>query len=181
MKHRISITLSIVACSLLFLPVAKAGVYDELDQFVSAISETIRKDRIILISDSLRFTPEEAAAFWAVYEKYVEEMTAVQESRVKLVKDYLTDISFQITEDTAQELTQRSFHIIGSRLKIRQKYYPLFTKATSASLATRFMQLDRMIDTAIDLRIAMAMPAYPTEMGDFLKNSNDSPKEEEGL
>ena len=123
MKTRISITLSIVACSLLFFPVAKAGVYDELDQFVSAISETIRKERIVLISDNLRFTPEEAAAFWTVYEKYVEEMTAVKESRVKLVKDYLTDIKFQITDDTAQELTRRAFHIVGSRLKIRQKYY----------------------------------------------------------
>jgi len=41
------------------------------------------------------------------------------------------------------------------------------------------MQLDRMIDTAIDLRIAQTMPAYPTEMGDFLESSNDSPKEED--
>ena len=177
MKYRIVTALSIVACSLLFFPVAKAQTNEEVDQFISAMTDTVRKNRMILISDNMQFSPQEAAAFWTVYEKYAEEMTAVQESRIELIKDYLTDIKLQATDETAEALTQRAFAIDENRLKVRQKYYPLFTKATSAPLATRFAQMDRIIDTAIDLKIAQAMPAYPGKMSEFIANEDASSEE----
>lgn len=142
---------------------------EEMDAVLSIARDSLNRERMIVISESLRLDPKEAASFWGVYEKYADELKSVQDARIDLIKDYFTDIDFATTSETAEELTIRAFDIIEKRLDIRRKYYAEFTKATDASIATRFMQVEQMIDSAIDLRIAQVMPAFPTKLGELFQ------------
>lgn len=159
-------------CSPFFIAESSAQSPEEVDAFISYVRESIKKDRIVILSESLRLTPAEAASFWGIYEKFSKEMGEIEEARIDLIKDYFFDILLENTAETAHELTLRAFAITEGRLKIRRKYYPLFAQGTSDSTATRFMQIDRMIDSALDLKIAQMMPAFPTKLSEFLENED---------
>lgn len=161
---------NIAICMLIFTPLVNAQTEKEINQFISVLSEAVKGDRVATISENMRLNPKEAAGFWTVYEKYVEEMNSVQESKIELIRNYLLSIQSKTTEESAEALTMQAFQIVENRLKIRKKYYPLFANATSPAIATRFLQLDRVLDSVINLKIAQTLPSYPTKISNFLSS-----------
>lgn len=167
--RKLSVMALVLALNAVAYPEIGPTPEEELDAFLSLARESVTRERIVVISESLRLDPKEASAFWGVYEKYAAEMKTVQDARIELIKDYFTDIDFATTEETARELTIRAFDIIERRLEIRRRFYAAFIEATNPSIATRFLQIEQMIDSAIDLKIAQVMPAFPTKLGELLR------------
>ncbi len=128
------------------------------------------KQRLKIISESIAFTPKQAAGFWAVYEDYSREMKDVQDAGAELLNDYFTDIGFSITDKTALELNLRSFDIDEKKVNIRRKYFPQFSAATNYSIAAQFMQIDRMVDATIELLIAQSLPKFPSQLSSLIEN-----------
>ncbi|MBK1879136.1 hypothetical protein [Pelagicoccus mobilis] len=171
MKKNKVVLLVVMLASLLSNVSLQAQEDIDVEHFVDVVRETVKKDRIIVISESMRFEPHEAAVFWPIYEKYIEEMAVIQNARIDLIKDYFTDLEFETTGETATELTIRAFDLTEQRLKIRRKYYAQISTELDAAQATRFMQIDRVIDSAIDLKIAQAMPAFPTKLTEIMESA----------
>lgn len=143
-----------------------------VDSVVSGFSSELlefNKKRLVIISQGMEFTPEEAASFWVVYADYAKEMKGLQDDGVALIADYFTDISMATTDSTALELNVRSFDIEERRIAIRREFFPRFSEATSEAMAARFMQIDGMVDAAIGLRIAQSLPAFPSELSKLLQ------------
>ncbi len=68
--------------------------------------EQLNAQRVAFITEKLQLTPEEAQVFWPVYNEYRNKKNALEQEKIKLLRDYaahretLTD---QETEDIADK------------------------------------------------------------------------------
>ena len=123
-------------------------------EVVRSLAETERK---AVVATNLSFTPEEAEAFWPVYNEYREEMRKVGDARVKIIRDLAE--SFETLDNAgAEQLTKAWLEYQDERLKVRKSFLKKFNKAVPAKKTLRFVQIDNKIDAIIEFKLAEEIP-----------------------
>ena len=59
-----------------------------LRAYVELLRSDVRAQKVAIITDLMRFTEAEDAAFWPIYREYELELTKVNDERVSVVKAY---------------------------------------------------------------------------------------------
>ena len=115
--------------------------------------------RIEIIKDELRFTEEEAAAFWPVYEEYQSDLMDVRNRYADLLTTY-SDLyrAGTVSEAFAEKLIDDYLDIQEDLLKIKRKYLDNFREVLPARKVTRFYQLENKIDADLAARVALVVP-----------------------
>ena len=123
-------------------------------EVLRSLAETERK---AVVASNMSFTPEEAEAFWPVYNEYREEMRKVGDARVKLIRDLAE--SFETLDDAgAEQLTKAWLDYQDDRLKVRKSFLKKFNKAVSPKNTLRFVQIDNKLDVIIEFKLAEEIP-----------------------
>jgi hypothetical protein len=63
-----------------------------------------------------------------------------------------------MTAAKADELTKQTFAFFENRIKLQKKYTKEISKALSPVLSGKFMQIERAINTLLDLQIQSEIP-----------------------
>ncbi len=115
--------------------------------------------RIEIIKDELRFTEDEAAAFWPVYDEYQSDLMEVRNRYADLLTTY-SDLyrAGTVSEDFAEKMVDDYLDIEEDLLKIKRKYLDDFRDALPARKVTRFYQLENKIDADLEARLALVVP-----------------------
>jgi len=115
--------------------------------------------RIEIIKDELRFTEEEAAAFWPAFEEYQSDLMEVRNRYADLLTTY-SDLyrAGTVSEEFAEKLIDDHLDIQQDLLKIKRKHLGTFRKALPARKVTRFYQLENKIDAELAARVALVVP-----------------------
>ena len=58
------------------------------EAFLSLLKEDIGKEVTDIITRTMAFTAEEAAAFWPVYKEYDDAQDQIADTRIQLLKEY---------------------------------------------------------------------------------------------
>ena len=115
--------------------------------------------RIEIIKDELRFTEEEADAFWPAYDEYQTDLLDVRNRYADLLTTYSDYYrTGTVSEAFAEKLVDDHLDIQEDLLKIKRKYLDTFRKALPARKVTRFYQLENKIDAELAARIALVVP-----------------------
>ncbi len=122
----------------------------------------LRADMAELIGDSMELTEDEAKLFWPIYRHYERDRRALGDRRISLLEEFGASQE-TMTNDKAAAFTERSFALEEDTLKLRRKYYDQMSHALSATIATRFMQVERQITGLIDVQIASQVPLIKIE------------------
>ena len=122
----------------------------------------LRADMAELIGDSMELTEGEEETFWPIYRHYERDRRALGDRRMALLEEFAASQE-TMTNDKASAFTQRSFALEEDTLKLRRSYYAQMSKALSATIATRFMQVERQITGLIDVQIASQVPLIKIE------------------
>ena len=122
----------------------------------------LRADMAELIGDSMELTEEEGKVFWPIYRHYERDRRALGDRRIALLEEFGTSQE-SMTNDKAGAFTERSFTLEEDTLKLRRKYYTQLSRALSATIATRFMQVERQITGLMDVQIASQVPLIKIE------------------
>lgn len=129
------------------------------DVQLATARELIKTGREEAIAEEMRFTEQEAVAFWPVYEKYRAELAVVQDRYLELVVDYVGDYyDYKLTEDDADRILDDYFAIESRILKIRQRYVRQFRKILPPSSVMRLYQLENKIDAEVNAALAQTVP-----------------------
>jgi hypothetical protein len=136
--------------------------------FASASNEAPHKDSLKtldqlctehkkLVADHLQLSPDEAKAFWPIYEAYRGGLMKLLEERMEYVKE-LGD-KFGTLDDDLSVLFLEKFQKIdrGSSL-IWDEFMPKFIKAIGAKKTARFYQLERRIRIYLDAEVSSVLP-----------------------
>jgi G:T/U-mismatch repair DNA glycosylase len=150
--------LLVIALALgLTIAAVPAMAQDQQADTMRLVRDKIRADKKLFIAENLPLTAAEAKAFWPVYDRYQQELSALNDRMIKLIKEYATNYE-TMSDQTAKRLMDEYLAIESARLKIRQAYVPRFRKVLGEKLAARYYQLENKVQAAVGYELAAEIP-----------------------
>jgi hypothetical protein len=160
MRYMKQITLALTLC-LLGTFTAQAQVdptlSEEFGTDIEAARTIMSTERKILIMREMNFTPQEAEAFWPLYDEYVLARRPIGDMRVKVITDYAATYQ-TMTNEKARKLADESMDYETKKLKLKKKYIKKFRKVLSDIKVVRYFQLESKLDAIIDFDLASQIP-----------------------
>jgi len=121
------------------------------------LRDTIRANREALVDANLTLTDEEAAAFWPLYDRYHQELKAVQDRLVKVIEEYIAAFP-DISDEKSMALIGEYLSIEEDRAKIRRTYLAEFAKVLPGRKVGRFYQIENKMDAVLRYDLAAGIP-----------------------
>src|SRR5438309_3107413 len=113
-KKRPMLTLSLIAIWFWSLSASaqqtSAGDDAALNAQIEAIRADVRADKITIITEAMKFTPQESSVFWPIYKKYSQEVSQLNDERVKLILSY-SDKFATLTDADAEQMATKAFEL----------------------------------------------------------------------
>lgn len=117
----------------------------------------IRTKKAAMIADRMKFTDQEAAAFWPVYRQYEADLAAINDKKVSIMKEYIS--WHQALNDTqAKQLVEDVFDVDQKTLDLRRKCFAALEKTLPPKTIVRWLQLERRLQLLIDAQLAKDLP-----------------------
>ena len=88
----------------------------ELDSYIEMLRSDLKTEKISIITEVMKFTEEEATAFWPVYREYDLELNKLFDQRIALIKDYAENFD-AMTGEKAKDLINTALKIEDKREK----------------------------------------------------------------
>lgn len=126
----------------------------------------LHTEKASLMYAALQLDAEQSEKFWPIYREYEERLDQLIERRLELLRLYAGNYKI-MTDEKAEILARNAFELSKSRTKLREDYYKKFARALNPIIAVRFAQVDKQIDTLLDVEILRMVPliATPEELG----------------
>jgi hypothetical protein len=121
--------------------------------------ERVHAEKKAWIALNMDLKPEEADAFWPVYEGYQKELRQINLRLIKLIEAYAAHYrNNTLTDDAARALTQDSLAVDEAELKLRRTYFNRLSKVLSARKTARYLQLESRVHTQVRYELAANLP-----------------------
>lgn len=127
------------------------------DQDIALLRKDIRGKRKQLIAANLTLTGDQATRFWPVYEQYINDLVKINNEKYAVIKEYADEWG-KMTEVQAESLIKRSLAVDEQVAQLRIRYVPIFEKVVPATVTASFFQIDRRVQSMIDLQLASQLP-----------------------
>ena len=121
------------------------------------LQEKIKADKKLLVAENMQLTEKEDKAFWPVYDSYQKDLGKLNERLIKLIDEYAQNYE-TMTDQTAQNLTNKYLTLESERVKMLQSYVPKISKAVGSKKAARYLQLENKISAVVKFELAANIP-----------------------
>ena len=138
-------------------PTASAPTQDTTDQDVALLRKDLRSQKKQIVAANLNLTDKEAEQFWPIFEKYTDELMAINNKKYAALREYVQSYS-SLTDQQAEKLTRDALEVDESVAQLRQRYIPIFEKVVSPKKAAAVIQLDRRLVLLIDIQLSSSIP-----------------------
>jgi hypothetical protein len=152
---RASLVLSLVALLVCAAAPTRAGDTDEASP--ETLLETLRSNKKALVEVNLQLTEEEARAFWPVYDRYQQELSAVQERLLRIIETYEANFG-KMNDEKALQLVDDYLAEERDRARIRSSYLEPIRKVLPGVKVMRFYQIENKIDAVLRYHLAATIP-----------------------
>lgn len=117
----------------------------------------LRRQKQKLIAENLPMTESEAVKFWAVYQKYSDELKEINDEKFAMLHSYAQNWR-SMSNDDAMIFMRRWLELDEKAVQLRSKYLPFVRDALPGKKAATFFQLDERISMMISLEFASQLP-----------------------
>ena len=132
---------------------AQSGV----DRDIQMLRQDLRSKKKQIIAANLQLTEADATRFWPVYDRYVAELTKINDEKYAVIKEY-ADAWGNMKDDQALSLTNRALAVEEKVAQLRIKYVPIFSQVVSGSTVATFFQIERRVQAMVDLQLSAQLP-----------------------
>lgn len=140
---------------LLLLPLCNTQAQIEPVESLIAINETTLKSlsehKTAVISAELNLDESTARDFWKIYANYEAARLQLAVARFQLMAQYAQQRS-SLDDNATDKLCKKWLKNDLAYVKLKKKYYRLFSKATSAAEASQFFRLENQLNISNDSR-----------------------------
>jgi hypothetical protein len=161
-KIALVFSLAIALASALVLRAQKGGKSEDQESNIETYMDLLRSDvkaeKVQIIAVMMQFSPDQAAAFWPIYNSYDADLTKLGDQKIAIIKDYAANYD-SMTDAKADELIERSIAIVSERNALLKQAYEQVKAKLGAKEAARFVQVEHQLLLIIDLQIASQLPA----------------------
>jgi hypothetical protein len=131
----------------------------DIDSQIETLRADFRADKTQVVSEAMGLSEKESKLFWPIYRKYEEELTAVNDQRVALIKQYAEKFT-SMNDHEARAMLDQALNFEEKRGDLKKKYAKEFDKAgLSGMTTTKFFQLEHRLDALVDLQLASELPS----------------------
>jgi len=127
------------------------------DADLQLLRQDLRTQKQKVIAQNLPMTESEAVKFWAVYNRYTEDLRQINDEKFRLVKQY-EDLWGTMSNDDALIYIRRWLEVDARVHELRSKYVMEVSQALPGKKAASFFQLDRRIGMLIDIQLSSQLP-----------------------
>jgi len=128
-----------------------------IDSAIEVARADLRAERATIITTAMDFSDKDAAAFWPIYRRYEYERSTLDDSRVAVVKEYAQKFP-NLSDSEAKAMAERMFDFDSRLAALKKRYFKKFNKVLPALTVTKFFQLERRIDLAMDMQVESSLP-----------------------
>ena len=126
------------------------------------IRTELRADKRTKTAETLALTDAEAARFWPVYDRYIAELTVINDRKYVLIKEYSEKYGTYSNRQATDFIT-RWLDVDIKASKLRVKYVPIVGKVLPGIKTASFFQIDRRLAMLINLGLASQLPVLQTQ------------------
>ncbi len=126
------------------------------------IRTELRGDKRTKTAETLALTDAEAARFWPIYDRYVTELTAINNKKYGLIQEYSENYG-HYSDAQAIAFITRWLDVDIRAAKLRSKYVPIVGKVLPGNKTASFFQIDRRLTMLINLGLASQLPVLQTQ------------------
>jgi hypothetical protein len=153
----------IAALSLAHGALAQAAKPSAEDAATDAAIEQLRKDARAdvntIITAAMKFTPEEASKFWALYKPYELTRQSIGDEKVALIKAYATSYNAgPVNDERAKELMGKAIAIEEKSLSAKRSFMQEMQKSFPGKAVARYYMVQNRIDLLVALELAEGIP-----------------------
>jgi hypothetical protein len=105
----------------------------------------------------MQFSEADDQVFWPVYREYEGELSAINDERLALIKEYAKAFE-KMTDPIADRLAHAVLDLEARRHALKTKYYERLAAVLPARTAARVLQVENQILLLLDLQIAASLP-----------------------
>jgi hypothetical protein len=127
------------------------------DADIQLLRQDLRTQKQKLIAQNLPMTESEAVKFWAVYNRYTNELRQINDEKFRLIKQY-SELWGNMSNDDALIYIRRWLEVDAQTHDLRSKYVMDVNQALPGKKAATFFQLDRRITMMMDLQLSSQLP-----------------------
>jgi hypothetical protein len=124
---------------------------------VQLLRQDLRGKAKQLITKNMLLTGAEAAGFWPLYDQYAAEISKINDTRFGLIKQYAA-IYLTMNADQADSMIRLLAEADQTIISLRVQYLPKFEQVLPGTKAALFFQLDRRLDSLINVQMATQLP-----------------------
>ncbi|MEY2883769.1 MAG: hypothetical protein RL490_1493 [Pseudomonadota bacterium] len=117
----------------------------------------LRADKRKVTAETLALTEAEGAKFWPVYDRYIVELTVINNTKYALIKEYAENFG-SYDDAQATKFISRWLDVDVKADALRKKYVPIVGKVLPGVKAATFFQIDRRLAMLINLGLASQLP-----------------------
>lgn len=139
---------------------AAVGVAADEGKEVDMFRFSLRMEKLDFIKKAMKLSPEQEKKFLDQYYLYDTELKKLNDERLAVISDYAAKID-DITGAEADKLVKRLFDFRKHRTALLEKYYGKIAKATSKTIAARFLQVESILQATTDVKIGSSLPLMP--------------------
>jgi len=127
------------------------------DADIQLLRQDLRVQKQKLIAQNLPMTESEAVKFWAIYNRYTDELRQINDEKFRLVKQY-SEMWGTMSNEDALIYIRRWLEVDEQVYQLRSKYVMDVSKALPGKKAATFFQLDRRIGMMMDIQLSSQLP-----------------------
>ena len=107
--------------------------------YIELLRSDIKTQAKFIVSQTMKFSEEDASVFWPIYEEYEIELDKLGDKRLANIKDFVKNYD-KMTDQKADELIGKAFNYQEERLKLKRNLYDKIKKELNPSTAAKFIE-----------------------------------------
>jgi len=127
------------------------------DYYIELLRSDIKTQAKFLVSQTMKFSEEDASVFWPLYNEYELELDKLGDKRLANLRDFANNFE-KMTDPKADEIINQAFKYQDERLKLKREMYNKLKEKFDAATAAKFIQLEHQIQLIVDLKINAELP-----------------------
>jgi len=147
--------------SLAFGLLAITAISQTENDYLEIVRDVLKTEKKAAIADVMMLSEEESQPFWSLYNEFESALYEVHNKRINIIRDYADNYE-TMTDEKADELTNRMFKFEAELMKIEKTYYNKFKKIVPAGKAAKLMQANNKIETMVNYELAASIPLVET-------------------
>jgi hypothetical protein len=136
-----------------------------VDKAIEAARGAVYARKSVVLEGMLELTPEQQTAFSPVLKAYDDELMAIGDRRIALIKEYAAYYNASSLDDkNAERLLKATVKCKQDQLKLFSKYFDKAKKVIGVAKAAEFIQVENAFAAALDTKLALEMPRISSAM-----------------